>query len=78
MQFTIIYRTENFLEQHTLSNSNTHKRRPSDFMNPNKLDDYAIRPRNPQPLVIRTAEYLGKTQIDIMRIEMVPRYDIPP
>jgi hypothetical protein len=44
-------------------------------MNPNKLDEYEMRPRNPQPLFIRTAEYLGETEIDIRRIEMVPRYD---
>jgi hypothetical protein len=25
------------------------------FMNPNKLDEYAMRPRNPQPLFVRTA-----------------------
>jgi hypothetical protein len=36
-----------------------------------------MRPRNPQPLFIRTAEYQGETQIDIRRIEMVPRYDRP-
>jgi hypothetical protein len=47
-------------------------------MNPNKLDEYAMQPRIPQHLLIRTAEYLGETQIDIRRIEMVPRYDIPP
>jgi hypothetical protein len=44
-------------------------------MNPNKLDEYAMRPINSQPLFIRTVEYLGETQIDIMRIEIVPRYD---
>jgi hypothetical protein len=48
------------------------------FMNPNKLDEYAMRPKNPQPMFIRTAEYLGETQIDIRRIEMVPRYNILP
>jgi hypothetical protein len=47
-------------------------------MNPNKLDEYAMQPRIPQHLFIRTAEYLGETQIDNRRIEMVPRYDIPP
>jgi hypothetical protein len=47
-------------------------------MNPNKLDEYAMRSRNPQTLFIRTAEYLGETQIDIRRIEMVPRYDRSP
>jgi hypothetical protein len=46
------------------------------FMNSHKLDEYAMRPINPQPLFIRTAEYLGETsEIDIRRIEMVPRYD---
>jgi hypothetical protein len=45
------------------------------FTNPNKLNEYAIRPRNPQPLFIRTAEYLDETQIDIRRIEMSPRYN---
>jgi hypothetical protein len=45
------------------------------FTNPNKLDEYAMRPRNPQLLFIRTAEYLGETQIDIRRIEMSPRYN---
>jgi hypothetical protein len=44
------------------------------FTNPNKLDEYAMRPRNPEPLFIRTAE----TQIDIRRIEMSPRYNRPP
>jgi hypothetical protein len=47
-------------------------------MNSNKLYEYAMRPRNPKPLFIRTPEYLGETQIDIRRIEMVPRYDRPP
>jgi hypothetical protein len=35
------------------------------FMSPNKLDKYAMRPRNPQPLFIRTVEYLGETQIKL-------------
>jgi hypothetical protein len=48
------------------------------FMNPNKLDEYVMQSRNPQPLLIRTAKYLSETQIDIRRIEMVPRYDGPP
>jgi hypothetical protein len=48
------------------------------FTNPNKLDEYVMRPKNPQPLFIRTAEYLGETQIDIRRIEMSPKYNIPP
>jgi hypothetical protein len=48
------------------------------FANPNKLAEYAMRPRNPQPLFIRTVEYLGETQIDIRRIEMSPRYNRPP
>jgi hypothetical protein len=48
------------------------------FTNPNKLDEYAIRPRNPQPLFKRTTEYLGETQRDIRRIEMSPRYNRPP
>jgi hypothetical protein len=48
------------------------------FTNPNKLDEYAIRPKNPQPLFIRTAEYLGETQIDIRRIGISPRYNRPP
>jgi hypothetical protein len=47
-------------------------------MNPNKLDEYVMWPRNPQPLFIRTVEYLGETQIDIRRIEMVRRNDRPP
>jgi hypothetical protein len=47
-------------------------------MNPNKLDEYVMRPRNPQPQLVRTAEYLGDTQIDIRRIEMSSRYDRPP
>jgi hypothetical protein len=47
------------------------------FMSPNKLDEYTMRPRNPQPLFIRTAEYLGETQIDISTIEMVPKYVRP-
>jgi hypothetical protein len=48
------------------------------FINPNKLDEYAMRPKNPQPLFIRTAENLGETQTHIRRIKMVPRYDNPP
>jgi hypothetical protein len=48
------------------------------LMNPNKLDEYAMRPRNPQPLFIRTAEYLCETQIDIRRMETSPRYNRPP
>jgi hypothetical protein len=28
------------------------------FMNPNKLDEYAMRPRNPQSLFVKTAKYL--------------------
>jgi hypothetical protein len=51
-----------------------HPSRPY-FMNPNKLDEFVMWPLNPQPLFIRTAEYRGETQIDIMRIEIVPRYD---
>jgi hypothetical protein len=31
------------------------------FMNLNKLDEYAMRPRDPQPLFVRTPEYLGET-----------------
>jgi hypothetical protein len=31
------------------------------FTNPNKLDEYAMRPRNPQPPFIRTAVYMGDT-----------------
>jgi hypothetical protein len=38
------------------------------FMNPNKLDEYAMRPRNPQPLFVRTVKYLDETQIDIRKI----------
>jgi hypothetical protein len=48
------------------------------FTNPNKMDEYAMRPRNPQPLLIRTAEYMGETQIDIRRIETFSRYGSPP
>jgi ribonuclease HI len=48
------------------------------FTNPNKLDEYAMRTRNPQPLYIKIAKYLGETQIDISRIEMSPRYNRPP
>jgi hypothetical protein len=40
-------------------------------MKPNKLDEYTLRPRNAELLFIRTAEYLGETQIDIRRVEMV-------
>jgi hypothetical protein len=47
-------------------------------MNPNKLNEYAMRPRKPQPLYIRTGEYLDETQIDIRRLEMAPRYDRSP
>jgi hypothetical protein len=42
------------------------------FTNPNKQDEYAMRPRNPKLLFIRTA------QIDIRRIETLSRYDRPP
>jgi hypothetical protein len=41
------------------------------FTSPNKLDEY-------KPLFIRTAEYMGETQIDIRRIEKLSRYDRPP
>jgi hypothetical protein len=36
------------------------------FMNSNKLDAYAIRPRNPQPLFVRTADNLtsGSARLD--------------
>jgi hypothetical protein len=37
-----------------------------------------MRPRNPQLLFIRTAEYIGVTQIDISIIEISPRYNRPP
>jgi hypothetical protein len=47
-------------------------------MNPYKLDKYAKRPRDPQPLFVRTAEYLGERKIDIRKIEMSSRYDRPP
>jgi hypothetical protein len=47
-------------------------------MNPNKLDEYAMWPRDPQPLFVRTAEYLGETQIDIRKKEMSSRYERPP
>jgi hypothetical protein len=47
------------------------------FMNPNKLDEYAMQPRDPQLLFVRTPEYLGETQIDIRRIRMSSRYDGP-
>jgi hypothetical protein len=48
------------------------------FMKPNKLDKYALRLRDPQPLFVRTAENLGEIQIEIRRIEMLSRYDRPP
>jgi hypothetical protein len=32
------------------------------FINPNKLDEYAMRLRNPQTLFVRTLEYLGETK----------------
>jgi hypothetical protein len=32
----------------------------------------------PQPLFVRTAKYLGQTQIDLKRIEMSSTYDRPP
>jgi hypothetical protein len=47
-------------------------------MNPNKMDEYAMRPRNSLTLFVRTAEYLDETQIDIRRIEISSRYDRPP
>jgi hypothetical protein len=47
------------------------------FTNPNKLDEYTMRPTNPQPLFIRTAEYMDETQIDIRRVEMLSRFDRP-
>jgi hypothetical protein len=54
-----------------------HPNRPY-FTNPNKQDEYAMRLRKPQSLFIRTAEYIGKTQIDIRRMETLSRYDRPP
>jgi hypothetical protein len=54
-----------------------HQIRPY-FTNPNKLDEYTMRPRNPQPQFIRTTEYLGETQLEIWRIEMSPRYNRTP
>jgi hypothetical protein len=47
------------------------------FTNRNKLDEYGMRPRNSQPLFIRTAEFLGETQIDIRRIEVSLIYNKP-
>jgi hypothetical protein len=47
-------------------------------MNPKKLDEDVMRPRNPQPLFVKTVVYLGVTQIDIRRIEMSSRSDRPP
>jgi hypothetical protein len=41
-----------------LTNSN-HQIRPY-FMKPNKLNDYEMRPKNLQPLFIKTAEFLGE------------------
>jgi hypothetical protein len=42
------------------------------FTNPNKLDEYAMRPRNSQPLFLRISgtwvhEYMVETQIDIIK-----------
>jgi hypothetical protein len=34
------------------------------FLNPIKLDEYALRPAAPKPLFVRAMEYLGKLQID--------------
>jgi hypothetical protein len=48
-----------------------HPIRPN-FMNPNKLDEYAMLPL---PLFVRTAKFLGETQIDIRKIEMSSRHD---
>jgi hypothetical protein len=48
------------------------------FTNPINLDVYAMWPRNPKPLLIRTGEHLGETQIDISKIEMSSRYNRPP
>jgi hypothetical protein len=56
--------------------TNTNHPIRSYFTNPNKLDEYAMRPRYPQPLFIRTAEYKDETQI--RRIETLSRYDRPP
>jgi hypothetical protein len=46
-------------------------------MNPNKVDELAIQPKNPQPLFVKTTEYRGETQVDIRKIEMSSRYDRP-
>jgi hypothetical protein len=35
-------------------------------------------PRDSQPLFVTAAEYLGEPQLDIRRIVMLTRYDIPP
>jgi hypothetical protein len=80
----VICTTENLLRKlistksaiRILTNTD-HSIRPY-FRSPNKLDEYAMRPRNPQPLFIRTAEYMCETQIDIRRIETLSRYDRPP
>jgi hypothetical protein len=59
-----------------LTKSGSHKRRPSDQTD--KLDEYAMWPRDPQHLFVRKVEYLGETQIDSSRIEISSRYDRPP
>jgi hypothetical protein len=46
--------------------------------NPFKIDEYARLPKTPKPLFIRLAEHLGKLQIDMWKIEIIPQYNRPP
>jgi hypothetical protein len=46
------------------------------IISPNKLDEYAMRPRNPQLLFVRTAKYLKETQIHIRRIVNEKQFDV--
>jgi hypothetical protein len=44
------------------------------FLNPTKLDEYALRTAASKPLCVRAMEHLGKLQIDTRKIERSPQY----
>jgi hypothetical protein len=47
-------------------------------LNSTKLDEYALRPAAPKPLILRAMEYFGKLQIYTRKIERSPQYFRPP
>jgi hypothetical protein len=59
-----------------ISNLN-HPIRPY-FLNPTKLDEYALRPAAPKLLFVRAMKYFGKLQINTRKIEHPPQYFRPP